>query len=335
MPHLPVVVAADGARYGTVVPFVVASKHPNGALAVAALGRTLEEHGGWIMPRANLTVWAGKPSGIAAVGAAASGVFVGTTATELIGVFGAVRGLTIVWSAPPGLAESDDDEGSQLLDLQVWVQDLKASAAVDVSELVVWCAGGTALYINGQIIDEYGSGASSAQTPGDLSDPGVVIALTRGTRRRSRSRSRSRSHGDVAAPMCPAIPSPPVPTPAPTPGPPAPPGPTPAPGPPITPSELNGTWIQASPKHPSIDVIITNGGGDVRVVGHNAGLWTTGTGVVLDNVIDVHCVGPKNFSTHQIGTAHRSSAGGLQLDWVDGVGATAGLGHWAPWTKSG
>eukprot|EP00041_Stephanoeca_diplocostata_P013393 m.234533 g.234533 ORF g.234533 m.234533 type:complete len:412 (-) comp19324_c0_seq1:1167-2402(-) len=48
LPQLPTVVATD-ARYPHVAPFVVASKAPNGGLAVAALGRTLEEYHGWIM----------------------------------------------------------------------------------------------------------------------------------------------------------------------------------------------------------------------------------------------------------------------------------------------
>ena len=62
--------------------------------------------------------------------------------------------------------------------------------------------------------------------------------------------------------------------------------------------------------------------------------------VVLDNVLDVHCFGAGNFSTHQIGAGSRTDdAGGLQLVWTDGPMTTTGAEgegaplHWSVWRK--
>ena len=297
---LPTVVPADS-TYGGVVPWVVASKHPNGALAVAALGRTLDSHGGWIMPRANVTLWAG----VSATGVEAS-----------IGVFGQFEALTVVW------------EGSKPAHQDVWMQDLAGEGATDVSEQVAWCeAGGgrTALFVPGGLIDTVGRSASSSLT--DISDPGILIkVLSSGT---------SGTLGTKVRPVCPAIPeNPPVPPPPPPPTPPNPPGPPgPAPPSPVTPAQLNGTWTQHSNNSPTIDVLVTNGGGDATLFPHDAGKWDSGTCVILDNVLDCHCTGASGFATHQVGAARAAAGGELTIAWKNGL-AEHPL-HWAIWTKQG
>ena len=110
--------------------------------------------------------------------------------------------------------------------------------------------------------------------------------------------------------------------------------------------------MQLSNSKPLIDVLASNHGGDVVIVGHNAGRWDHGTGVILDNVIDAHCFGAHNFSTNQIGTAGRRHDGRIVLNWKDGPDSTSPASdptsspsqpkshpdtyhpmHWAPWVK--
>jgi hypothetical protein len=315
--HLPCVTAADS-RYPGVTPWVVASKHPNGAVAVAALGRTLEVHGGWIMPRANITVFADAPTPLLAPPS--------PDAAAVVGVFGAVGAVTIVW-------ESSVRGGGA--SLTVWAQDLAGGSAVDVTDSVAWCQAGAALFVPGDVINSIGT---SARHPGDVSDPGVVLAVTHPPIGRPRSARSS-------AVACPVIPSPPAPPVPPPPSPPVP--PPPPPGPPITAMDLNGTWVQQSKSTPSIEMTVTNGGGDVTIVGHDAGNWNTGTGVILDGTtIDAHCIGPHGFATHQIGVVawlQRNGDTALQISWKDGPlqsGERLPDGRrlrqplaWAPWIK--
>jgi hypothetical protein len=194
--YLPEVVPADPAFPG-VTPFVVASKHPNGALAVAALGRTLDIYDGWIMPRANITLWAGAK---------------GPGAT--IGIFGAFGALTLVWddhldddTTAGGMLMGDGDDNGEA----VWMQDLAADSAMNVSGQVAWCNAGNgrrALYIPGGLIDKVGK--SGRSSPADISDPGVVVKLLP-TSTNSRSAVARAAAAAVERPACPAIPAnPPV-----------------------------------------------------------------------------------------------------------------------------
>ena len=330
LPNIPAVMAAD-TRYPGVVPFVVASKHPNGAVAVAALGRTLETHGGWIMPRANVTVYAGAPLGVPSA-----------NGSVLVGAFGQFAGLTVVWSTPPmGSATAqpqsqrkksgvnvEENEAREQEDgvgrkrdgglPTVWLQDLAGESAVDISERVAWCKDGAALYVPGDVFDTLGN---YARAPRDLSDPGVAIAIGGvGTVARPRG-----SGGDGTSLACPVIPAPPPPPPSP-PSPPAPPpGPGPAPptpGPPIQPNDFNGTWMQQSGKPWLIEgIIVTNGGGDVHIVGKcsRGQKWDTCTGVILDNTLDVHCTGEAGSCAPLRGMQACEGGGG--------GGAASFLGH--------
>lgn len=324
---LPHVTPAD-ARYPGVLPWVVASRHPNGALAVAAIGRTLDNHGGWIMPRANVTLFADVPQTRSA------------DALAWIGIFGQMSSLTIAWSIPPANVLKVKDGSTTLT---IWIQDLAANSTSDVTNRVAWCAGGRALFIPGALIDEFGNGKSSNQTHGDISDPGLIVGVFRvnctdcsAFPEDLTTTANTTTTAGATTPPCPAIPAPePAP---PAPAPPSPPPPGPGPPSPINPQDYNGTWIQMSNSKPRIDILVTQNGGDVQIFGHNAGKWNHGSGVILGSTLDVRCQGPDAFSTHQIGSASRMSDGTLQVTWRDGgeeeteVGAGNPM-HWAIWIK--
>ncbi|HYN04818.1 MAG TPA: hypothetical protein VE359_20370 [Vicinamibacteria bacterium] len=127
-------VAADGEP-----PFVVASRHPSGATAVATLPRRLVGRGEF-MPLADVTVEV-------------------VDASQPVGVFGEYRTLTLALAA-----------GRRVT--RVLAQDLAADRTVDVTGRVALQAG--SVTIPGAVIAEVGR---SAQTPGDFSRPGLVLRL--------------------------------------------------------------------------------------------------------------------------------------------------------------
>jgi hypothetical protein len=121
------------------VPFVVASRHPNGAISVATLSRTSTEKG-IFLPLADVSIAAGD-------------------GTKPIGIFDKVRSLTISLTAPLGAR-------------RVWAQDLAEDDAVDITDRISHA--GKQLVLGGELIDQIGS---SAATPGDLSEPGLILAF--------------------------------------------------------------------------------------------------------------------------------------------------------------
>jgi len=121
------------------LPFVIAGRFPNGAVAVCALERNLKEKA-WFMPPADVTVDT----------AGAKGPF---------GIFGHYRTLTLDFKRP-------------LAGRRVFAQDLAGEKAVDVTHRVR--IHGSALTIPGRLIDEIGRRDG---TPADLSDPGMVLAV--------------------------------------------------------------------------------------------------------------------------------------------------------------
>lgn len=129
-------VRADGEA-----PFVIASRHPNGAIAVAALPRASRQEG-IHSPLADVSIEAGEGA-------------------SPIGIFGSYRSLTL------RLAE---DLGSR----RAWVQDLAGESAVDVTVRVH--RNGRSLTLPGDLIHEIGTAARSS---GDISDPGLVLQLLR------------------------------------------------------------------------------------------------------------------------------------------------------------
>jgi hypothetical protein len=120
-------------------PFVVASRHPNGAIAMATLSRTSTEKGIFV-PLADVTIEVGD-------------------GTNPVGIFGKYCSLTLNLTVPPGSR-------------RVWVQDLAGEEAVDITGK--GSLGDKQIILTGELIDQVGR---SAATPGDLSEPGLVLAL--------------------------------------------------------------------------------------------------------------------------------------------------------------
>ena len=76
-----------------------------------------------------------------------------------IGVFGRFRSLQLVFDKP-------------LAARKVWAQDLAGDEAMDITSQIT--QEGKRLIVPGTIIEKVGL---SAATPGDLSDPGLVLAI--------------------------------------------------------------------------------------------------------------------------------------------------------------
>ena len=120
-------------------PYVVASRNPNGALAIATLPRCIE--GAASLPPADILVEAGE-------------------LPARIGVFGRYRSLEFRFNRP-------------LAAPRIWAQDLLSDAAVDITRRVVMIE--NSLRLDGGLIDEIGL---SAATEDDPSLPGLVLGLS-------------------------------------------------------------------------------------------------------------------------------------------------------------
>ena len=120
-------------------PFVVSSRHPNGAVAVATLTRTLTGEG-IFLPLSDVTieVGAGKAS---------------------TGIFGRYRSLTLNLAAPLGSR-------------RVWAQDLAGEEAINITDKI--SATEKRIVLTGELIDQIGL---SAAMLGDLSYPGLVVKI--------------------------------------------------------------------------------------------------------------------------------------------------------------
>jgi hypothetical protein len=121
-------------------PYVMASRHPNGAVAVGTQGRTRPGIG-WFIEPADVTLKLDE-------------------VPPAIGVFGRFRSLTFTFNQPLPAGT------------QIWAQDLAGDKATDISARVK--IDGQHLLLPGNLIAEVGL---SAATPGDVSDPGCVIAI--------------------------------------------------------------------------------------------------------------------------------------------------------------
>ena len=120
-------------------PYVIASRHPRGAISVATLPRVTPARG-FYLPLVDVGLDFGEGN-------------------MPVGIFGRYRSLALTMR---------HDLGSR----RVWAQDLAADAAVDVSSRVE--KQGKSLILSGKLIDELGCAAAS---PGDTSNPGLVLRL--------------------------------------------------------------------------------------------------------------------------------------------------------------
>jgi hypothetical protein len=120
-------------------PFVCATRFPNGAVAVAAQERTTSGRA-WYMPTCDVTLPAGDAPGP-------------------YGIFGGFRSLTLTF-----------DHATE--NKRILAQDLAGEDSVDISNAVQWQ--GKSVFISGEIIRTIGL---QNATPGDLSSPGLVIAV--------------------------------------------------------------------------------------------------------------------------------------------------------------
>ncbi|BBI32763.1 hypothetical protein [Cohnella abietis] len=141
--HAPAVLAR-GMECPTVqsegeAPFVIASKHPNGAIAIATLPRTTKAKGIYY-PIADIKVNIGEGK-------------------HPIGVFGEFGSLTLEVSHLPE-------------EVTVWAQDLCSDQALDITKDVVFRNG--QVIIPGELLQRIGT---LGQAVGDISDPGLVLVL--------------------------------------------------------------------------------------------------------------------------------------------------------------
>jgi hypothetical protein len=131
----PVVTLKPG---DTLRPYILASKYPNGAIAVAAIGRTINR--AYLTPKANVTIKA-------------------PNLDSPLGVFGYFNELAIQLAEPSSFK-------------QILAQDLAGDTPVDVTNKII--QKGNMIIISGDLIDEIGL---MNATKGDKSEPGLVFTF--------------------------------------------------------------------------------------------------------------------------------------------------------------
>lgn len=125
-------------------PFVIASRHPNGTITIATLGRTLctsptdRKYG---TPLADITLAAGKLTGP-------------------IGIFGHYKTLTLTFDVA-------------MTGRTILAQDILANQAKDITAQAT--IKGNTVTLPGNLIEQIGLEKAS---PGDKSDPGMVISIS-------------------------------------------------------------------------------------------------------------------------------------------------------------
>jgi len=120
-------------------PFIVAARNPNGAISIAALPRTVSQHGIYT-PLAQVELVVGDSE-------------------HPIGIFGKFESITLTF----------DENMNQKV---IWGQDLGGNSAVDITDKVI--VQDNRVLISGDIISEIGL---MAATEGDVSDPGMVLSI--------------------------------------------------------------------------------------------------------------------------------------------------------------
>jgi len=120
-------------------PFVLASRHPNGATSIATLPR-ISTGAGSYFPLADISIEIAD-------------------AAAPIGIFGRYRSLTLNLTEETGKC-------------RIWAQDLAADKAADITDKVK-CEGRT-ITLSGGLVKQLGL---SAATPADLSEPALVLVI--------------------------------------------------------------------------------------------------------------------------------------------------------------
>ncbi|MDB5157724.1 MAG: hypothetical protein JWR50_2431 [Mucilaginibacter sp.] len=129
----PIIVLQKG---DTINPYILASRYPNGAIAIASIGRTIGRE--YLTPRADVTLKADRLD-------------------KPFGIFGHYNNLTIEVARPAHFTK-------------VLAQDLAGNTPVDISRQIT--RKGNIITIPGTIIDRVGLAAA---TKGDKSEPGMVL----------------------------------------------------------------------------------------------------------------------------------------------------------------
>ena len=148
------------------LPFVVATRYPGGALSVTTLGRTQPRPVGYYTPRVSVeqdtlfteTDFSPQHSFVTAEDGQKS-----VNALPPVAAFGFFGELTLRFGA--GVVDRIG---------RVYGQDLRGDVAVTLREGVDWARVAGALVFNGTRLAVLGT---MAVTPGDLSDPGLVLSL--------------------------------------------------------------------------------------------------------------------------------------------------------------
>ena len=123
------------------VPYVLASRYPNGAVCVATVERLLLEEHTWATPHVDITLQMGNAKGP-------------------VGIFGYYHSLKLCYDKP--LPKG----------VRIWAQDLIGKQPVDITSEVEII--GTTLTLSGSLLERIGTQAS---TPGDESAPGLVLVV--------------------------------------------------------------------------------------------------------------------------------------------------------------
>ena len=122
----------------TLRPYILASRYPNGAIAIASIGRTMGRD--YLMPRADIVLKVARSD-------------------KPFGVFGHYNSLTI-----------QVDQSTRFS--KILAQDLAGNAPEDITREVVQT--GNRVTIPGKVIDRVGLAAA---TKGDISEPGMVVVF--------------------------------------------------------------------------------------------------------------------------------------------------------------
>lgn len=129
------------AKYDSIPPYVICSKHPNGSVAVGTLPRLSDEEE-FFYPLAEVSIHVNDTP-------------------ALVGIFGRYKSLTIIYPVKLNRRQ-----------FHVYGQDLAGNAAMDITRRVKIKE--DKLVIPGEVISEIGLASA---TSGDLSEPAMVLKL--------------------------------------------------------------------------------------------------------------------------------------------------------------